>query len=109
MVSANKDRLDNRAIVRKLLPHLGCYDGLQYLGHSSTVRCSMDPRRSIVVRHITVRFMVDFFSSHSNPLYRHSDATKDRFWHIAVPIFIGITGFAIGMLTMNTAARYLSL
>ena len=108
MVSANKDRLDNRAIVRKLLPHLGCYDGLQYLGHSSTVRCSMDSRRSIVVRHITVRFMVDFFS-HSNPLCRHSDATKDRFWHIAVPIFIGITGFAIGMLTMNTAARYLSL
>ncbi|KIM50595.1 hypothetical protein SCLCIDRAFT_145071 [Scleroderma citrinum Foug A] len=40
---------------------------------------------------------------------RHSDATKDRFWHVTGPIFVGIIGFAIGMLTMNTAARYLSL
>ncbi|KAL4069100.1 MFS general substrate transporter [Scleroderma citrinum] len=40
---------------------------------------------------------------------RHSDVTKDRFLHVAGPVFIGIIGFAIGMSTMNTVARYLSL
>ncbi|KAG0709582.1 MFS general substrate transporter [Suillus ampliporus] len=40
---------------------------------------------------------------------RHSDATGDRFWHIAGPLMVGIVGFMIAISTMNTAVRYLSL
>lgn len=44
-----------------------------------------------------------------NLVYRHSDHIGERCWHIVIPIFIGMTGFFIAMLTMNTAMRYLSL
>ncbi|KAG2031807.1 sugar transporter [Suillus americanus] len=40
---------------------------------------------------------------------RHSDATGDRFWHTAGPLFVAIVGFVISFSTMNTAVRYLSL
>ncbi|KAG2122701.1 MFS general substrate transporter [Suillus cothurnatus] len=40
---------------------------------------------------------------------RHSDATGDRFWHTAGPLFVAIIGFMIAISTMNTAVRYLSL
>ncbi|KAG2102509.1 MFS general substrate transporter [Suillus discolor] len=40
---------------------------------------------------------------------RHSDATGDRFWHIASPLFVAIVGFMIATSTMNAAVRYLSL
>ncbi|KAG1817158.1 MFS general substrate transporter [Suillus subaureus] len=40
---------------------------------------------------------------------RHSDATGDRFWHTAGPLFVAILGFMIAFSTMNTAVRYLSL
>ncbi|KAG0709585.1 MFS general substrate transporter [Suillus ampliporus] len=40
---------------------------------------------------------------------RHSDATGDRFWHIAGPLLVGIVGLMIAISTMNTAVRYLSL
>ncbi|KAG0709584.1 MFS general substrate transporter [Suillus ampliporus] len=40
---------------------------------------------------------------------RHSDATGDRFWHIAGPLLVGIVGFMIAISTMNTVIRYLSL
>ncbi|KAG6336606.1 hypothetical protein ID866_2482 [Astraeus odoratus] len=40
---------------------------------------------------------------------RHSDATRNRFWHIAGPISMGILGFMMAILTMNTAIRYVSL
>ncbi|KAL4071135.1 major facilitator superfamily domain-containing protein [Scleroderma yunnanense] len=40
---------------------------------------------------------------------RHSDATRDRFWHIAGPIATSIVGFLIATSTMNTSMRYLSL
>ena len=40
---------------------------------------------------------------------RHSDVTGDRFYHIAVPLLLGIVGFVIATSTMNTAARYVSL
>ncbi|KAH7916081.1 MFS general substrate transporter [Hygrophoropsis aurantiaca] len=40
---------------------------------------------------------------------RHSDATGERFNHVLVPLGLGIVGFLIAMVTMNTAARYLSL
>ncbi|KAL4071131.1 major facilitator superfamily domain-containing protein [Scleroderma yunnanense] len=42
-------------------------------------------------------------------LCRHSDVTKDRFWHIAGPVCIGVIGFIIAILTMNPSLRYLSL
>ena len=42
-------------------------------------------------------------------VYRHSDKTGERFYHITVPIFGGIVGFIIAICTMNTAARYVSL
>lgn len=40
---------------------------------------------------------------------RHSDRSRERFWHITVSLSIGILGFVIAMSTMNTAARYMSL
>ncbi|KAG2065552.1 MFS general substrate transporter [Suillus decipiens] len=40
---------------------------------------------------------------------RHSDATGDRFWHIAGPLLVGAAGFILAISTMNTAIRYLSL
>lgn len=40
---------------------------------------------------------------------RHSDRTGERFYHIAVSLFVGIIGFIIAISTMNTAARYISL
>ncbi|KAG1756627.1 MFS general substrate transporter [Suillus paluster] len=39
----------------------------------------------------------------------HSDATGERFWHIAGPLLVGVAGFIIAISTMNTAVRYLSL
>ncbi|KAG2144503.1 MFS general substrate transporter [Suillus clintonianus] len=40
---------------------------------------------------------------------RHSDATSDRFWHTAGPLFVAIVGFMMAISTMNAAVRYLSL
>ncbi|KIM50660.1 hypothetical protein SCLCIDRAFT_1225204 [Scleroderma citrinum Foug A] len=40
---------------------------------------------------------------------QHSDATRDRFWHIVFVLCGGIMGFSLGILTMNPAVRYLSL
>ena len=40
---------------------------------------------------------------------RHSDKTQDRFWHICIPLCIGLVGCVIAVSTMNTAARYVSL
>ena len=41
--------------------------------------------------------------------HRHSDVTRDRFWHIVGPISMGVIGFIIAILTMDTSIRYLSL
>lgn len=40
---------------------------------------------------------------------RHSDSTRERFWHIAISLMFGVVGFIIAVSTMNTAARYVSL
>lgn len=40
---------------------------------------------------------------------RRSDAEGERFYHITIPLWIGIAGFLLAMSTMNTAARYFSL
>ncbi|KAH9979391.1 MFS general substrate transporter [Lactifluus volemus] len=40
---------------------------------------------------------------------RHSDKTGERFFHIVIPLFIGIIGFVTATLTMRLAARYLAL
>ncbi|KAH8118286.1 sugar transporter [Phellopilus nigrolimitatus] len=40
---------------------------------------------------------------------RHSDATGERFYHIVLPLCVGIVGFIIAISTMNIAARYISL
>ncbi|KAG6864543.1 hypothetical protein C0991_008859 [Blastosporella zonata] len=40
---------------------------------------------------------------------RHSDRTKERFWHISIPFFVAIVGYIIGMVTDNVAARYVGL
>ncbi|KAF9226509.1 MFS general substrate transporter [Gyrodon lividus] len=40
---------------------------------------------------------------------RHSDSDGERFLHVAVPLFLGIVGFLMAMLTMNTVIRYMSL
>ncbi|KDQ17349.1 hypothetical protein BOTBODRAFT_604572 [Botryobasidium botryosum FD-172 SS1] len=40
---------------------------------------------------------------------RHSDKTRERFFHIATPMLIGIVGFIIALATMHIAARYVAL
>ncbi|KLO18029.1 MFS general substrate transporter [Schizopora paradoxa] len=40
---------------------------------------------------------------------RHSDKTGERFYHITIPLLVGILGFIVAISTMNTAARYVSL
>ncbi|GAB1519234.1 hypothetical protein RhiTH_002300 [Rhizoctonia solani] len=40
---------------------------------------------------------------------RHADKTGERFWHVSVPLFVGIIGFVIAEATMNTAGRYIAL
>ena len=40
---------------------------------------------------------------------RHSDASGERFYHIAASLVVGIIGFVIAISTMNLAARYISL
>ena len=40
---------------------------------------------------------------------RHLDKVGERFWHIVVPLMVGMIGFIIALSTMNTAARYISL
>ncbi|KAG1725475.1 major facilitator superfamily domain-containing protein, partial [Suillus paluster] len=40
---------------------------------------------------------------------RHSNATGERFSHIAGPLLVGVAGFIIAISTMNTAVRYLSM
>ncbi|KAH8113243.1 MFS general substrate transporter [Phellopilus nigrolimitatus] len=50
-----------------------------------------------------VASVVTFFNS------RHSDRKGERFYHVVVPLFVGIIGFIIAISTMNIAARYVSL
>ncbi|KAF9236336.1 MFS general substrate transporter [Melanogaster broomeanus] len=38
----------------------------------------------------------------------HSDVSRERFWHVSIPVMIGIAGFVLAMNTMNTVLRYLS-
>jgi len=40
---------------------------------------------------------------------RHSDAQQERFYHILIPMLLGILGFLLAASTMNFAARYLAL
>jgi len=40
---------------------------------------------------------------------RHSDKTKERFFHVVIPMLVGIAGFIIALATMRTAARYVAL
>ncbi|KDQ09012.1 hypothetical protein BOTBODRAFT_69396 [Botryobasidium botryosum FD-172 SS1] len=40
---------------------------------------------------------------------RHSDKTRERFFHVAVPLTVGIIGLLVALATMNTAARYAAL
>jgi hypothetical protein len=43
------------------------------------------------------------------PRCRHSDVTGERFFHILIPLCIGIVGFIIAISTMRLAARYIAL
>jgi len=59
---------------------------------------------------IVMRFVRGIFNVRClNTFFRHSDASGDRFWHVTGPVSMGIVGFVIAILTMNTAIRYLSL
>ncbi|KAJ7283698.1 MFS general substrate transporter [Mycena rebaudengoi] len=42
-------------------------------------------------------------------LSRHSDRAGERFWHIVMPLLVGILGFLLAMSTMNIVVRYISL
>ena len=47
--------------------------------------------------------------NYSPPRSRHSDMTGERFFHIVIPLFIGIIGFVIAISTTRLTARYVSL
>ncbi|KAL4069104.1 MFS general substrate transporter [Scleroderma citrinum] len=40
---------------------------------------------------------------------RHSDATRERFWHMTGPVLMAVIGFSISTFTIDTTVRYLSL
>ncbi|EKM59844.1 uncharacterized protein PHACADRAFT_158253 [Phanerochaete carnosa HHB-10118-sp] len=40
---------------------------------------------------------------------RHSDATGERFWHVALPLAGGLVGYVLATATMDTGARYVAL
>ncbi|KAL4071124.1 major facilitator superfamily domain-containing protein [Scleroderma yunnanense] len=39
----------------------------------------------------------------------HSDATRERFWHMTGPVLMAVIGFSISTFTIDTTVRYLSL
>lgn len=39
----------------------------------------------------------------------HADKTGERFWHVVIPICVGLIGFIICMTTSNIGARYFAL
>lgn len=39
----------------------------------------------------------------------HADRTGERFWHIVLPLLIGVAAFVIAISTLNTGARYTSM
>ncbi|KAG1845722.1 MFS general substrate transporter [Suillus subalutaceus] len=86
--------MDASLSFRIFFPDTICYNGLQ-LDHNPLALCTS----------------VDFGNCNivSCSQSRHSDATGDRFWHTAGPLFVAIVGFIIAFSTMNTAVRYLSL
>ncbi|KAF8639454.1 hypothetical protein AX16_010309 [Volvariella volvacea WC 439] len=50
-----------------------------------------------------------FATAVSLAISRHSDRVGERCLHVVIPLCIGIGGFLLAILTMNTAIRYLSL
>ncbi|RDB29704.1 hypothetical protein Hypma_013785 [Hypsizygus marmoreus] len=67
------------------------------LGYNRTISLLLCAPPSIVVS------IASFFHA------RHSDRTRERFWHISIPFIIAIVGYIITMSTMNVAARYVGL
>ena len=85
------------------------------LGYSPTISlflCAPPWVLGVTTSFFIVRSVVSsilFPASLIRTFFRHSDRTRERFWHITCPILIGIIGFTVATLTMNTAVRYSSL
>ena len=85
------------------------------LGYSPTISlflCAPPWVLGVTTAFFIMRFVLSLIPpSHSliSSLYRHSDGTRERFWHTICPTLIGIIGFTVATLTMNNAIRYSSL
>lgn len=101
----------NRVELQCVLPHPDCDARLQPDRHVASLRAAVRLHCDHGIRGFEVGIgLVESATSAKLIIpYRHSDAVGERFYHITVPIFIGVIGFVIAICTMNTGARYFSL
>ncbi|KAK0468247.1 MFS general substrate transporter [Desarmillaria tabescens] len=81
--------------------------GLSFNQYFPTLSATMGYNRTVSLLLCAPPFI--FTTILSFIISRHSDKTKERFYHIVIPFVFGIIGFIIAVSTMNTAARYVSL
>jgi len=101
--------LECLAIIQRFFSDIECNSRLQFdcvfVALLPTLAvCDMRSIFDVKVNHLLVCVWVP-----TDIMWRHSDATGERFGHITIPLLIGIAGFMMAMATMNTAVRYLSL
>ena len=98
-------------IIHTFFPYYIGHHGIRFNSVPFTLCSSLVCWRYSIILHRAVRS-----STHDSALFRsfdiwhrHSDITRDRFWHIAGLVSVGMMGFIIAISTMRTSLRYLSL
>ena len=85
------------------------------MGYGSTVSLPLCPSLVCWRYSIILHRAVHSSTHNSAPFrsfdiwHRHSDITRDHFWHIAGLASVGMIGFIITISTMRTSLHYLSL
>ena len=97
-------------VIQTLFPYNSGHHGIQSNSDTFTLCSSFVYwHYNIILRYEVCSLKSCYFIYHLTFCNRHSDVTRDRFWHIVGPVSMGIIGFIIATLTMNTSIRYLSL
>jgi hypothetical protein len=98
------------SLIQCFLSYPGRNHGIQPDSDSPPVLTALGVRNVCGVQDLKVILAhIPSFADPERLASRHSDSDGERFLHIAVPLFLGIVGFLMAMLTMNTAIRYMSL
>ncbi|KAJ7667975.1 MFS general substrate transporter [Mycena polygramma] len=80
---------------------------LSFNAYFPTLAETMGYGRTLTLLLCAPPWFVATFAAFANS--RHSDQAGERFWHIVVPLLVGILGFLLAMSTMNIVVRYISL